>query len=281
MKSINFLAILLFVVCPQFNFAQHHRTDEEIEQTSTIKIEHAEPLYIDLIRDLGARKGEREWNIGMGLTDQHHVDQYVALVEYEWAPINRLGLEVELPFTFYSRFGSKSKDSSVSHRLNGLKTAIQYTFFVHPTWRTSMAIGYINELELPDFRNFGNPVITGNAYNPFIVGAKRWGKQCHSLIYTGPRINQHFSTAEWHSSYELNTSFHYSIPLTRNFIGMEINSTFGHDYQHVVLRPQMRLAIVDNMMIGILAGIPTSKKVERFSAFFRLIWEPKHHKVNA
>lgn len=109
MKSINFLVILLFVVCPQFNFAQHHRTDEAIEHASTIKIEHVEPLYIDLIRDLGARKGEREWNIGMGLTDQHHVDQYAALVEYEWAPINRLGLEVELPFTFYSRLGNKSK----------------------------------------------------------------------------------------------------------------------------------------------------------------------------
>ena len=28
------------------------------------KVLHAEPLFIDLIRDLGARKGEREWNIG-------------------------------------------------------------------------------------------------------------------------------------------------------------------------------------------------------------------------
>ena len=28
------------------------------------KISHAEPLYLDLVRDLGARKGEREWNVG-------------------------------------------------------------------------------------------------------------------------------------------------------------------------------------------------------------------------
>lgn len=27
------------------------------------KVLHAEPLFIDLIRDLGARKGEREWNV--------------------------------------------------------------------------------------------------------------------------------------------------------------------------------------------------------------------------
>src|SRR5690606_2770409 len=65
------------------------------------KVLHAEPLFIDLIRDLGARKGEKEWNVGFGLTDKGDFDEYTALVEYEWAPINRLGLEVELPFSFY------------------------------------------------------------------------------------------------------------------------------------------------------------------------------------
>lgn len=34
------------------------------------KVLHAEPLFIDLIRDLGARKGEKEWNVGLGLTDK-------------------------------------------------------------------------------------------------------------------------------------------------------------------------------------------------------------------
>ena len=28
------------------------------------KVEHMEPLYIDLVRDLGARKGEKELNLG-------------------------------------------------------------------------------------------------------------------------------------------------------------------------------------------------------------------------
>lgn len=65
------------------------------------KVLHAEPLYIDLIRDLGARKGEKEWNVGLGLTDNQSFDEYLALVEYEWAPIDRLGLEVELPFSFF------------------------------------------------------------------------------------------------------------------------------------------------------------------------------------
>lgn len=53
------------------------------------KVLHAEPLFIDLIRDLGARKGEKEWNVGLGLTDNLKFDAYEALIEYEWAPIDR------------------------------------------------------------------------------------------------------------------------------------------------------------------------------------------------
>jgi len=57
------------------------------ERKEPAKILHAEPLYIDLIRDLGARKGEKEWNVGFGITDKNRFDEYEALIEYEWAPI--------------------------------------------------------------------------------------------------------------------------------------------------------------------------------------------------
>ena len=33
-------------------------------QTLPDKVSHAEPLYLDLVRDLGARKGEKELNVG-------------------------------------------------------------------------------------------------------------------------------------------------------------------------------------------------------------------------
>lgn len=52
------------------------------------KVLHAEPLFIDLIRDLGARKGEAKWNIELGLTDKTTYDAYPMLAEYEFAPIN-------------------------------------------------------------------------------------------------------------------------------------------------------------------------------------------------
>jgi len=240
------------------------------------KVLHAEPLYIDLIRDLGARKGEKEWNLGLGLTDNLKFDSYEALIEYEWAPIDRLGLEVELPFTFYSPVNSTEKESIPANQLNSLKIAAQWSFLVSEPRATSMALGYINEFELSDFRNFGNPFIKGNVYNPFLVVAKRWGNNIHTLLYTGPMIEQDFSTNNLHTAYDIHTSFHYMITGTRNFIGVEFNKTLDKGDFDMTMRPQMRLGIADNLLIGIVAGIPVSRENERLSSFVRLIWEPKH-----
>jgi hypothetical protein len=240
------------------------------------KVLHAEPLYIDLIRDLGARKGEKEWNVGLGLTDNLKFDSYEALIEYEWAPADRLGLEVELPFTFYSPINGTERDSIPSNQLNSIKIAGQWSFFVSEPMATSIALGYINEFELSSFRNFGKPFIRGNVYNPFLVVAKRWGNNFHSLIYTGPLIEQNFNSNKFHTTYDMNTSFHYMIPGTRNFIGVEFNKTFDYNDFDMTIRPQMRLGIAENLLIGIVAGIPVSRENERLSSFVRLIWEPKH-----
>lgn len=240
------------------------------------KVLHAEPLYIDLIRDLGARKGEKEWNLGLGMTDKQKFDSYEALIEYEWAPINRLGFEVELPFTIHSGVNGTPKDSIPSNSLNSIKLATQWSFFVNEKIATSMAIGYINEFELSDFRNFGQPLIKGNVYNPFLVVAKRWGSNFHSLIYTGPLIEQNYSTKKIHTTYDINTSFHYMISGTRNFIGVEFNKTLDSGDFDMIMRPQMRVEITDSLLIGIVAGIPVSRRNERLSSFLRLIWEPKH-----
>ncbi len=250
---------------------------EPQEQELPKKVLHAEPLYIDLIRDFGARKGEKEWNLGLGITDNLQFDSYEALVEYEWAPINRLGLEVELPFTFYSPTDLETI-TVPSHRLNSLKMAAQWSFFVNESMATSMAIGYINEFELSDFKSFGNPVVKGNVYNPFLVMAKRWGSNFHSLIYTGPKLEQHFASQTVDVSYEMNTSFHYMITGTRNFIGVEFNKEVQKQDFDMTIRPQMRVSIAHNLLVGIVAGIPVSRENERLSSFVRLIWEPGHHK---
>lgn len=265
------------------SFAQLSNTEKDSiyiqlteNQIGPSKVLHAEPLYIDLIRDLGARKGEKEWNVGFGLTDNLKFDTYETLVEYEWAPINRLGLEIELPFTFHARQSGVDKDSIPANSLNSVKTAVQWSFFVNEQFATSMAFGYINEFELSDFNNFGDPLMKGNCYNPFFVVAKRWGSNFHSLIYTGPQFEQDFRANMLHTSFDINTSFHYMISGTRNFIGFEFNKTISRGDFDMTIRPQMRLGVADNLMIGIVAGVPVSRENERFSSFVRLIWEPKH-----
>lgn len=245
------------------------------EKTELTKILHAEPLYIDLIRDLGARKGEREWNVGLGLTDNRLFDEYLALVEYEWAPIDRLGLEVELPFSFY--YPTEAGTTSPSSRLNSIKIAGQYSFFVSEKLKTSMALGYIHELEMTSFDRFrSDQLFTGNVYNPFFIVAKRWKQNFHTLIYTGPQYFHHFYDGKIDVNWQINTNFHYMIDGTRNFVGLETNITASKTNTFLTFRPQMRVSVSDNLLIGIVTGINFFRKEERFSTFIRLIYEPKH-----
>jgi hypothetical protein len=241
----------------------------------TDKVLHAEPLYIDLIRDLGARKGEKEWNLGFGMTDNNDYTKYTALIEYEWAPIDRLGFEVELPFSLY--YPINGNLNPPGNRLNSLKLATQYSFYVSEKNRTSMALGYIHEFELNDINKYrsGN-IYIGNVYNPFFVAAKRWGTNFHTLVYTGPAISQHFSSNTFNTRWEINSNFHYMIPGTRNFIGIEFNKTRSQGDFDMTVRPQMRVGIAENLLVGIVTGIPISREFERFSTFIRLIYEPKH-----
>jgi hypothetical protein len=247
------------------------------ERREPDKVLHAEPLFIDLIRDLGARKGEAEWNIGMGLTDNTEYDSYIMFIEYEFAPIDRLGLEFEIPVTLNRQ--RQRRVEPPSNRIESLKFAAQWSFFVSQELQTSIALGYLNELEFSDLDVIKNaPLFKGNLYNPFFIAAKRWGNNWHTLIYTGFKFFQDFKKGFKGWEYEANTNFHYMISGTRNFIGVELNKTISNqgDFD-MVIRPQMRLAISHDLMIGIVVGIPINQERERLSTFFRLIYEPDIH----
>jgi len=253
---------------------------DEVEnhEQGPYKVLHAEPLYIDLIRDLGARKGEKEWNLGMGITDNLNFDEYEFLVEYEFAPVDRLGLEIELPFTIIAPRTNGDRGAMPGSRMESLKLAAQYTFAVSKKAQASFAFGYINELLFSDFRNFGKPLLTGNVFNPFLVAAKRIGSNFHTLVYTGPHIELPFDGSPVHVAYDINSNFHYMIRGTRNFIGIEFNKTITDKDFDMVIRPQMRVGIADNFLVGIVSGIPVGRENQRFSMFVRVIWEPGHRK---
>ncbi|PSL07890.1 HAEPLYID family protein [Cecembia rubra] len=248
---------------------------EEVKPNQKPKVLHAEPLYIDLIRDLGARKGEKEWNLGFGMFDKRDFDKYEALVEYEWAPIDRLGFEIEVPITLYSARGSLPSDlEKPSNRVESLKLATQWSFLVSEKAKTTLALGYIHEFEFVDLNKFGQgDLFKGNIFNPFLVAAKRWGMNYHTLVYTGPRIEKEFNQRS-SFIYDINTNFHYMITGTRNFIGLEINKELHQGKLETVLRPQMRVGLAENLMIGIVTGIPINRERESISSFVRIIYEP-------
>lgn len=282
-KRISIL--LAFLIIYKLAYSQYPENENEILDSLYIaetealkaidKVLHAEPLYIDLIRDLGARKGEKEWNYAVGLTDRNRGDMYSALVEYEWAPIDRLGLEMELPFSLY--YPQNGSGDTRSSKLNSLKIAAQYSFYVSEKNSTSMALGYIHEFELNEFNKYRKSgVYKGNLFNPFAVIAKRWGNNFHTLLYTGPAIFTYLNSQKTETSFQANTNFHYMISGTRNFVGLEINKNYQDRNLDLVLRPQMRVGISDNLLIGIVTGIPVNRANERLSTFLRLIYEPKH-----
>lgn len=279
MRPTLILMLFVLTMANAQNLKEQVHSSTDVPQTTKeepVKVLHAEPLYIDLIRDLGARKGEKEWNVGFGITDRTVFDEYEALIEYEWAPIDRLGLEVELPFSIYPSFQNGNGPSS---RLNSLKFAGQYSFFVSEKLRSSMAIGYIHEFEMTAFENYGkNGIFTANVYNPFYIVAKRWGHNFHTLWYAGPQFTHHFSDGAIQTNWQVNTNIHYMISGTRNFIGVEFNKNMRDNYFEMTMRPQMRVGIADNLLIGIVTGIPVSRENERLSTFLRLIYEPGHKK---
>lgn len=282
MKNLGHLACIFFSVCATAQQNQKTKLDslyiEEIEQkTAKHKVLHAEPLYIDLIRDLGARKGEKEWNIGIGLIDNTTFDRYEALIEYEWAPIDRLGLEIEVPFSFFYLQNGMSNNAVPQSRMESLKLAAQYTFLVSEKNNTSLALGYIHEFEMTAFKYYSSSrFFQGNVYNPFFVAAKRWGTNFHTLLYTGPVWEKSFDGQHSGFNWQINTNIHYMISGTRNFIGVEFNKEVYKNDFDMVIRPQMRLEISNQIMVGIVTGIPISRENQRFSSFLRLIYEPGH-----
>lgn len=283
---MNSLLCALFFLLPGRVGAQDYAPEDSlhfsIEKSLPPKVLHAEPLYIDLIRDLGARKGEREWNFGAASVDRLRFDRYEALVEYEWAPVDRLGLEIELPVTIFSPVTTELDSVTPSNRLESLKTAAQWSFFVSQKHRASLALGYINALEIVDIDKMGAaPFFTGNVFNPFLVLAKRFGSNWHSLIYTGPKMTYHFKERSWEKQFEWHANLHYMLPDSRNFVGLEVNTYFQPTGYNMTLRPQMRLSINEQLLVGIVTGIPLNNRSEGLSSFVRLIYEPPHRIKNA
>lgn len=228
---------------------------------------------MDLVRDLGARKGEKEFNVGTEFKGLSAHNQYTVLAEYEFAPINRLGLEVEADFMFFKQTGPRTE--LPGNKLECLRFSGQYSFFVSPKYRTTMAVGYTQILELTDFRDYGKTdLISGTVYSPFFVAAKRWGREFHTVVYTYPLIARDFAKNATEVDWAVNASLLYSLPNSGHFVGVELNQEVDHGRFGMALRPQAKIRMDEHLAIGLVSGFPVHQKGEGISAFFRIIYEP-------
>lgn len=269
MKNIIVITLLLLLT-----FSVYAQQPKDIP-VKPLKLSHAEPLYIDLIRDLGARKGEKEINVGFGINDEKHYLSYNGFVEYEFAIANRLGLEVEIPFEVNQRLSGKQSMSMPDNRIEGVKLATQYTFWVSEKYQTSMAVGYIQEFEFSSLSDIDHKrsLFEGALYNPIFIAAKRLTPHIHTLLYTGPVIEQSFKTNNWETSAQVNANLHY-VFTGGNFVGLETNMEFSDEKPSFVLRPQFKVQFSKKVSLGILAGIPVANHEHGISGMGRLIWVP-------
>lgn len=267
--------IALFLFLAAFSANAQQSKDTVVLPAKPLKLSHAEPLYIDLIRDLGARKGEKEINVGFGMNDDKQYVSYNGFVEYEFAVANRLGLEVEVPFEMYQH---NHKDGVVlpDNRIEGVKLATQYTFLVSEKYQTSMAVGYIQEFEFSSFSDMGHSgkLFEGTLYSPIFIAAKRWTPNIHTLLYAGPVTEQFFETNTWETTLQVNANLHYVFH-GGYFIGLETNMEFSDEKPSFVFRPQLKVPFSKKVSLGVLAGIPASDHDHQgLSGMARLIWVP-------
>lgn len=268
----KFLTLVLSIVCA---------TNLCAKDSLIAKVHHAEPLYIDLIRDLGARKGEKEWNVGWSVANQKGVVANSTFIEYEFAPINHLGFEVELPLTFYQQQPGTTTEEAESYknRIEGIKLATQYTFMVLPKQKFSAALAYVHEVRFHSFQTMHTrqSVFKGNVFSPVLIVAKRFNRHLHTLLYTGPVWKSTFGGFSTNYSYQVNVSIHY-VTNARHFIGVEFNEEEIHHTHDLTIRPQIKVVITPNLAIGFVAGIPTNMHENGMSFMTRIIFEPRNRK---
>ena len=274
MKQI-LISIFLLAAINLPAFAQKDSSEKKLP----LKIRHAEPLYMDLIRDLGARKGEKEWNVGYGI--EGHKDYTInhSFVEYEFSPLNRLGLEVEIPFAFYKSVQGSEATEIPRNRVEGLKLAAQYTFLVSEKYQMSMAGGYMHEFRAHSFYSIdhGRGMLKGNSVTPFFIVAKKFGQHINTMLYTGPEWEFIPEESKRNFYYQINASAHYVLN-SGNFVGVEVNDEFSSRTHEMVFRPQMKLILTPNLALGLVTGIPTNFQTDGMSFMARIIFEPRSRK---
>ena len=283
------LLVSSMTFCCQMLCAQHIKSEERESET---ELKHYVPLYLDIPAELNVKKGYQEINVAGGYGFFRDNNAVRGLIEYDFAPIDKLGFEIEIPFIFlpnqhdspgdYLEEVMLTEEGGALESAASLRLGFTYTLFSLPAAKTTLGVGYNNELETLPFAEFndesGHRLFIANVYNPFITVAKIWGERFHSMIYTGPAIKQEFDIHKSKTQYRFNTilSYRFGRGNKESFVGLECNQSFGkHMIAQMVLRPQVQLDLSYRWKIGIITGIPIETyNYMKGGGFLRLIYSP-------
>ena len=256
----------------------------QTDKKDEVELKHYMPLYLDIPAEMNVKKGYKELNIAGGYADFKDFSGQKGLIEYDFAPIDKLGFEIEVPFTFVQEKHalpvtdqhSVPEEGSAPSNAMALRIGFNYALFASQEAKTSISVGYFNEFELTPFKHFGKPLLEGNVYNPFIAVAKIWGTRFHTMIYTGTATKQSFEHHETVTAVRFNTILTYRIGKANkeSFVGIECNQTWAYGVSGLmVLRPQAQIQVTEKCKLGFVLGVPvaTSNHLNA-SGFMRLIY---------
>ena len=292
----QFFSLTLFSLLSFSAFCQETKSSESQEQT---ELKHYMPLYLDIPAEMNVKKGFKEANIGFGYADFKGFKGQRVLVEYDFAPIDKLGFEIELPFIFVQEKNNISTDEVLdveeidesvesghageegggAESGNAIRIGFHYALYSSAKAKTSIGVGYFNELEFTPFKNFGDPLFEANIYNPFIAIAKIFGERFHTMIYTGTATKQHFENNTTETSIRFNTilSYRFGKANKDSFFAIESNQNWANSQNgQMILRPQAQIQLNEQWKIGLVAAIPIATANDlNGSGFMRLIYSPK------
>lgn len=175
-----------------------------------------EPLFIDLVRNLGAVKGEWEINTLMAHSQGYFRDVNWA-PEIEWVIKDGSAIEFEFPMQ--------------GERLNAYKVAFQQTLFKAPESSTLHGLQWIYET---------NKEFTHSEGTLFYILAHRLSHELSTIILAGAKSNleAYKGTAViWNQSFFYNHSREVDLGLEVNFT----SAGLGNKFVQVV--PQVHLAL--------------------------------------
>lgn len=273
MPKIKFFSTIILVLMMAYpTFGQFF--PPKPESGNRPKIKHADPVFEDLTGELGARKGENELNVNFGyrnLRRNHHF--LTSMVEYEFVPVDYLGLEIVLPYSLYFN-NELAQVPRPDNQMEFLQWASQLTFYVNEAKGISMAFGFRNvfEIERPEVSdsNFNFENIN---YYPFLIFAKNWRDKYFFLFSGGPEFTQELEPRDWELAYNANSNFHYAFSEKGHMVGLELNKWIKEDKFEMYVRPQVIFKLWDDYILGIAPGIPVGIEEDRWSMFVRFAYE--------